>query len=80
MQNIEELKKELRVAKNHLLKTSKVLLHELEQKENPNDTINEEIEILSERIGFLEAEIWSDLDRLQGKDPGKQRLEMRWKA
>ena len=75
MQNIEDLRKELRAAKNNLLKVSKVLLFELEQKEHPDEETRQEIDVLTERIGFIEGEIWADLDRLQGKDPGKQRLE-----
>ena len=75
MQNTEGLKNELRVAKNSLLRVSKILLHELEQIESPDEEMQFDINLLSERIGFLEAEIWDDLNRLQAKDHGKKRLE-----
>ena len=76
MQDIERLKKELRVVKNNLLKISKILLNELEQSESPDEETQYDISLLSERIGFLETEIWDDLNRLQGADHGKKRLEM----
>jgi len=76
MNNASELRKELRSAKNALLKITKVLLHELEQAEHPDAATQREMQLLHERAGYLEAEIWSDInDRLQTADSGKLRLQ-----
>jgi hypothetical protein len=75
MQKIESLKKDLRFAKHNLLKISKILLNELEQIDAPDVETQQDINLLSERVGFLESEIWYDLNSLQGKDPGTKRLE-----
>lgn len=75
MNNTEELRKELRVAKNNLLKISKILLHELEQSESSDAGTIREIELLNERIGYLEAEIWSDINNIQTSNSGTLRLQ-----
>lgn len=64
MPTIEELRKDVRIAKNNLIKASKILLKHLEDLGDAGEG-QREANLLSERIDFLQEEIMYDVNNLQ---------------
>lgn len=64
MLTTDELRKEVRVAKNNLIKASKILLKHLEEYDDGDEDRTRETTLLSERIEFLQEEIMYDVNNL----------------
>lgn len=64
MPTTDELRKEVRVAKNHLIKASKILLKHLEEYDDGDEDQTRETTLLSERVEFLQEEIMYDVNNL----------------
>lgn len=75
MEHLEQLRKSVRLAKNALIKESKVLLHQLEQLPDANAGTWEEMQRLSARISYLEEEIMEDVNGAMHIHPGRSRLQ-----
>lgn len=73
MSSLETLRTDVRLAKNQLIKASKILLHTLQEQEIAT---SQEIQILNERISYLEEEIKADMQSIIEENPGRRRLEI----
>lgn len=75
MNKADELRAEVRMAKNNLIKASKILLHYLEQTGQPDRVTEQEMSLLSDRIDFLQDEILYDAQQMaSGLPVGHSRL------
>lgn len=75
MNKADELRAEVRIAKNNLIKASKILLHYLEQTGQPDRIMEKEMSLLADRIDFLQDEILYDAQQIAADIPlGHSRL------